>query len=83
LGLLVGLFSSAVPYALDMVALRRLPSSTYGTLVSAEPAIGSVMGFLLLGERLSVTQWLAVGLVVVSSAGATLTARSLNQAGAG
>ena len=83
LGLLVGLFSSAVPYALDMVALRRLPSSTYGTLVSAEPAIGSVMGFLLLGERLSVTQWLAVGLVVVSSAGATLTTRSLNQAGAG
>jgi inner membrane transporter RhtA len=75
LGLVVGLFSSALPYALEMVALRRLPSSTYGTLVSAEPAIGSVMGFLFLGEFLSATQWLAVGLIVLSSAGATLTAR--------
>jgi inner membrane transporter RhtA len=80
LGLLVGLLSSALPYALEMMALRRLPSSTYGTLVSAEPAIGSVMGFLFLGEWLSAAQWLAVGLIVLSSAGATLTARSLGPA---
>jgi inner membrane transporter RhtA len=75
LGLVVGLFSSALPYALEMVALRRLESNTYGTLASAEPAIGSVVGFLFLGEWLSATQWLAVGLVVLSAAGATLTAR--------
>jgi len=78
LGLVVGLLSSALPYALEMVALRRLHASAYGTLVSAEPAIGAVMGFVFLGEFLTVTQWLAVGLIVLSSAGATMTARRLD-----
>ncbi len=57
-----------------MVASRRLPSSTYGTLVSAEPAIGSLMGFFILGETLPFIQWLAIGLIVVSSAGCALGA---------
>jgi inner membrane transporter RhtA len=78
LGLVVGLFSSALPYPLEMLALRRLPAGTYGTLVSAEPAVGAVMGSLLLGERLSATQWLAIALIVISSAGATVTARRVD-----
>ena len=76
LGLLVAILSSAVPYALEMLALSRLPARTFGTLLSAEPAIGAFMGFLLLGEALPPVQWLAIGLIVISSVGAAMNARS-------
>lgn len=72
----VALISSAIPYTLEMVALRRLPSHTFGTMMSAEPAIGALMGLALLGEMLSLSQWLAVALVVLASVGAGLSARA-------
>jgi inner membrane transporter RhtA len=75
LGLAVGLLSSAVPYTLEMFALRRLPANSYGTLVSAEPAIGALMGFAFLGEALPLKQWLAIGLVILSSAGVAMGTR--------
>ena len=75
LGLAVAVISSAIPYALEMAALQRLPSNTFGTLLSAEPAIGAMMGLLLLGEALPMTQWLAIGIIIVSSVGATMNAR--------
>lgn len=76
LGLAVAIVSSAIPYALEMAALQRLPSNTFGTLLSAEPAIGAMMGLLLLGEALPMAQWLAIGIIVVSSVGATMNART-------
>jgi len=76
LGLIVAVISSAIPYALEMAALQRLPSNSFGTLLSAEPAIGALMGLILLGEVLATTQWLAIGIIIVSSVGATMNVRT-------
>ena len=74
IGLLVALLSSALPYTLEMVALRRLPAQTYGTLTSGEPAVGAAVGLLFLGETLPPVQWCAIGLIIVASLGATMSA---------
>jgi inner membrane transporter RhtA len=59
-----------------MVALARLPRRVFGMLVSAAPAVGALAGFLVLGERLAVTQWLAIALVILASAGSAASAAS-------
>jgi len=73
-GLAVALLSSALPYTLEMKALKRLPQRVFGILVSAGPAVAALAGFLLLGERLATVQWLAIGLVTLACAGAAATA---------
>lgn len=75
LGVAVAVLSSALPYLLEMFALRRLPSRVFGLLVSSAPAVAAVAGFLVLRETLSVTQWLAVGCVAIASAGAATWVR--------
>ncbi|WP_204376045.1 EamA family transporter [Hymenobacter coccineus] len=75
LGGLLALFSSVLPFSLEMQALRSLPTRTFSILMSLEPVAAALSGWLLLGERLTVGQWLAVGFIVVASAGATLTAQ--------
>ena len=72
-GLGVAFLSSALPYSLEMFALRRLKVQTYGTLTSCEPAIGALAGLFLLHEALTRMQVLAIGLVIVAAAGATST----------
>ncbi|HET7234441.1 MAG TPA: DMT family transporter [Longimicrobium sp.] len=71
----VALLSSAIPYTLEMIALKALPARTFGILMSLEPAIGALVGLIALKEILSPTQWLAVALVCGASAGSTLTSR--------
>jgi inner membrane transporter RhtA len=80
LGGLLALFSSVLPFTLEMQALKSLPTRTFSILMSLEPAAAAVSGWLLLHERLTVGQWLAVVLIVIASAGATLTAPSAQTA---
>jgi inner membrane transporter RhtA len=68
LGLAVGVLSSALPYTLDLAALRRLPAATFGVLVSLSPAIATLVGAVVLDEALRPRQWLAVALVALASA---------------
>ncbi len=75
LGLVVAILSSAIPFSLEFAALRRLSSHLFGILMSLEPAMGAAAGFLLLGQRLSLRDLAAIGLVTVASAGATLASR--------
>ncbi|MGU3666856.1 EamA family transporter [Methylobacterium sp. A49B] len=74
-GLAVALMSSALPYSLEMVALRRLDRKSFGVLMSLEPAVAACAGLVLLGERISAVQWLAIGLVIAASVGITIGAR--------
>lgn len=74
-GTALALLSSALPFTLEMQALKRLPTRTFSILMSMEPAAAALCGLLFLHERLTPGQWVAVGLVVVASAGSTLTAR--------
>ena len=71
LGVAVGVLSSAVPYALEFLALRRLPAATFGILMSLEPAVAATAGLLLLGEGLQLVQVGGVALVCVASAAVT------------
>lgn len=73
LSLAVAALSSALPYSLEMFALPRLPRSTFGTLMSLEPAIGALAGFLLLGQHLSLRQGAAIAAVIAASAGAAFS----------
>ena len=81
-GLGVAVLSSAVPYSLEMAALRRLPRQVFGILVSATPAFGAACGALVLGERLSALQWVAIACIIGASAGgaATSSRPTLDQA---
>jgi len=73
-GVAVAMLSSAIPYSLELDALRRLPQGTFGVLMSLEPAVAATVGFIGLDQDLSATEVLAIGLVVVASAGALRTA---------
>jgi inner membrane transporter RhtA len=72
-GIAVAVLSTALPYLLDMVALTRLPTRTFGVLMSIEPAIGALTGLLFLDEKLSASQWIAITLIILASIGVTAT----------
>ncbi len=66
----VGLLSSALPWSMELEALRRLPSHVFSVVLSLEPAVAALAGFVFLHEHLRLRAWLAIGLVVLASAGA-------------
>jgi len=73
MGLGIALLSSAIPYTLEMNALKHMPAKTFSILMSLEPAVAAFCGLIFLREQLSVLEWAAIALVVVASTGATLS----------
>jgi len=69
----VAVLSSALPYSLEMFALTRIPTRTFGVLMSAEPAFGALSGLVFLHERLSMVQWAAIASIMAASAGSAAT----------
>ncbi len=75
-GLVVAALSSALPYALEMYALNHLPRRSFSILLSLEPAVGAVAGWIILSEALTPQQWLAIGLVMTASMGSAWSVRT-------
>ena len=77
IGLGVAVLSSAIPYVLELEALRRLPERVFGVLLSLEPAVAAVVGLIVLDQHLVGREILAIALVVLASAGALSSAEAL------
>jgi inner membrane transporter RhtA len=76
LGLAVAFLSSALPYFLELVAIRRVRASTYGVLLSIEPAIAALMGFLILSQGLTYPEMGGIAAIIAAAAGASWSSGS-------
>lgn len=72
LGIMIGILSSALPYSLEMVALRNMPAQGFSIMMSLEPAVAAVAGLIILGELLTVWQWVAVLMIIIASVGSSM-----------
>lgn len=75
-GVAVGMLSSAIPYSLELKALRRLSTATFGVLMSLEPAFAALAGAIVIGQTITPRDGIGIGLVCVASLGASLTSRT-------
>ena len=71
----VAMLSTAIPFYVDMEALRKIPARIFGVLMSLEPAVAALAGLVVLGERLGIRAVLAIVFVTVAAAGASLFGR--------
>jgi inner membrane transporter RhtA len=79
-GAAIAVLSSAIPYSLELAALRRLRASVFGVLMSIEPAMAALSGLVFLHQRLRWQEWIAVGAVMIASVGATAQAHAAEPA---
>jgi len=77
LGAVIGLLSSLIPYSFELEALRRMPARVFGTLMSVEPAVAVLAGFIVLSQKPTLLELFAISLVVAASVGVTRSARAL------
>jgi inner membrane transporter RhtA len=73
-GAAVAMLSSAIPYSLELEALRRMPAGIFGVLMSLEPVVAALAGLAILGEVLGVREWTGIALIVAACAGAARSA---------
>jgi inner membrane transporter RhtA len=69
--LVVALASSVLPYSLELEALRRLPEAVFGVLMSLDPAVAALAGYVMLDQDLGARELVAIAMVIVASAGAS------------
>ena len=79
IAIVVSIFSSVIPYSLEIVALKRIAARTFGVLMALEPVVASVLAVLILGERLTGLQAAAMAMIVAASIGATAFSGEQNQ----
>ncbi|MQW92891.1 EamA family transporter [Acinetobacter wanghuae] len=72
--LVIAILATAIPYALDLKALKQLTKASYGTLSSLSPALAAFTAFFLLGEKITSIQWIALGCIMLASVGVTIRA---------
>jgi inner membrane transporter RhtA len=73
IALLSGLFSTAIPYSLDLFAMSRIPARLFGLLMSLAPVVGALVGFVMLDEKLTPLQWGAILCIVTATGGSSLS----------
>jgi inner membrane transporter RhtA len=71
--LAIAVVSGSLPYVLEMIALKRLPTRVFGILMSLEPAFGALIGYLVLDQHLTILQGIAIIAIMAASAGTTVT----------
>lgn len=76
IGLLVAVVGSALPYSLEMIALKNMPTRTFGILMSLEPALAALSGLIFLSEKLTILQSVAVVCVMISSLGSSISSHN-------
>jgi inner membrane transporter RhtA len=74
----VAILSSALPYSLEMIALRKIPAKTFGILVSLEPAFATLFGWIILNEMMSGVQMMAMMMIMMASMGSALGFKKIN-----
>ncbi|MFW1643875.1 EamA family transporter [Acinetobacter guillouiae] len=79
--IVLAILASALPFSLEMIALRNLSALSFGTLMSLEPAIAAFSGFIFLNEQLLWTQWLALATIISASIGCTVTTQKARHKG--
>ena len=76
----VAIMSSALPYSLEMMAMKQLSTQAFSVLMSLQPAMAALSGWVILHEQLMPIQWVAIGLIVVASLGNSLGTTTQSQA---